>query len=148
MTTTKQVKVLKSYHMLFTVTRNQSRRGFRIPDLCQWNLDFAFQSRDSGFYKQNFPGFRNPNSFTWGERLLTAHYGKMHNNTSAFSDELNVRFNSSEVLRTYIMNSEQVYTDWHYVSTNFTKFTVLNTKRKLIQCCTIWGHIYRNWNQT
>ena len=41
----------------------------------------------------------------------------MHNNTSAFSDELNVRFNSIEVLRTYIMNSEQVYTDWHYVST-------------------------------
>lgn len=32
-TTTKQVKLLKSYHMLFTVTRNQSRRGFQIPGI-------------------------------------------------------------------------------------------------------------------
>lgn len=119
-----------------------------IPDLCQWNLDFIFQSRESGFYKQKFPGFWNPNSFTWGERLLTAHYGKKHNNTSAFSDELNVRSISSKVLRTYTMNSEQVYTDWHYVYTNFTKFTVLNTECELISCCTIRGHIYRNWNLT
>ena len=64
-----------------------------IPDLFQWNLDSGFELlvgfriptpvfriprpripdstsknfQDSGFQMQKFPGFRNPDSFTWGD---------------------------------------------------------------------------------
>ena len=62
--------------------------GFQVLDSCLflWNLDSGFQSfivgfripcvvfripkaNDSGFGKQNFPGFRNPDALTWGERI-------------------------------------------------------------------------------
>ena len=67
-----------------------------IPDLFQWNLDSGFELlvgfriptpvfriprpripdstsknfQDSGFQMQKFPGFRNPDSFTWGDKLM------------------------------------------------------------------------------
>ena len=67
--------------------------GFQVPDssLFQWNLDSRFHSLlgylssildskalDSGFHKQNFPGFRIlhaklfqiPDTLTWGEVLV------------------------------------------------------------------------------
>ena len=36
--------------------------GFRIPDS---------KAQDSGFHKQKFPGFWNPDSLTWGDLLLS-----------------------------------------------------------------------------
>ena len=62
-----------------------SGTGLRI--LCQWHLDSAFfelysgfptptkkkkHFLDSGFQKQKFPGLRNPDSVTWGERNVLA----------------------------------------------------------------------------
>ena len=37
----------------------------RIPDSLCWIPDSKAQ--DSGFHKQKIPGFRNPDSLTWGE---------------------------------------------------------------------------------
>ena len=48
--------------------------GFWIPidsgmlDSLNWNPEFKPQ--DSGFHKQNFYGFQNPDSLTWGVRML------------------------------------------------------------------------------
>ena len=58
--------------------------GFQVLDspICQWNLDSGFQSlvglgcfpdskaQDSGFHKQNFPGFRNLDFLTWGDIII------------------------------------------------------------------------------
>ena len=59
--------------------------GFQLLDsgLCQWNLDFGFQSlvgfwiswtlfsgsksQSSGFHKQKFPEYRNSDSLIWGD---------------------------------------------------------------------------------
>ena len=59
--------------------------GFQLLDsgLCQWNLDFGFQSlvgfwiswtlysgsksQGSGFHKQKFPEYRNSDSLIWGD---------------------------------------------------------------------------------
>ena len=71
-----------------------------IPDLFQWNLDSGFELlvgfriptpvfripkpripdstsknfQDSGFQMQIFPGFRDPDSFTWIEKTRTMYY--------------------------------------------------------------------------
>ena len=49
--------------------------GFRIP-IVSGILDYYScildsKTQDSGFYRQKFPGFRNPDSLTWGEKNVT-----------------------------------------------------------------------------
>ena len=44
-------------------------RGTWILD-CNRKWDSEFLERYSGLSKQKFPGFRNPDSLTWGEVLL------------------------------------------------------------------------------
>ena len=51
--------------------------GFRIPIVCSGIPDSLrcipdSKANDSGFRKQNFPGFRNPDALTWGERIHVA----------------------------------------------------------------------------
>ena len=43
-----------------------------IPDSLNCILDSKAQ--DSGFHKQKFPGFTNPDSLTWGDKLFFFHY--------------------------------------------------------------------------
>ena len=66
------------------------RSGFQVLDssLCQWNLDSGFQSLvgfqipnsgisdstskifpNAGLHEQKCPGFRNPHSLTWGDKI-------------------------------------------------------------------------------
>ena len=45
-------------------------------------LDSGFQSPGSGFQRQKIPGFRNPDSLTWGEMGKTAFGGPKNKATS------------------------------------------------------------------